>query len=277
MAAEELQRDDYRKARSGQRPRTADELLCRQEHPGDERKDVHERPREPRDHEQAEPVDGPAQESSREPHLQGSRQQEGAHRRHDHLHDRDHAQGPPERQHVRRQAERREDRRLHVTEIRSSAHDVGVPQRDVRQLGSRVLQEWFEDGRRIYELSVGADEERVSAPDEDPARYRGVPRRGAPQVVGGGSRVPRQQPGPEEDHCRAACRAPERRGPDGLGPAQQVIGDLPAHRWRKATVPPSYTALSGLRPLPPSRRRQARRETPRTPLGSGPARNPKLQ
>ena len=74
------------------------------------------RPGDPDDEVQAEPVDQAGEERPGVAHRERARQQERAECRREHLEHRDHAERPPERQQVGRQAERREPRRLRVGE-----------------------------------------------------------------------------------------------------------------------------------------------------------------
>src|ERR1700722_19929435 len=97
VTAEELESDDDRQPGSGKNTGLSHEPLCGKEHPGNERKDVCERPGKPGDHEQPEPIDGPAEEGPCESHVERPCEEEAAHCCDDDLRDRDDAQRPPER------------------------------------------------------------------------------------------------------------------------------------------------------------------------------------
>ena len=191
-------------------------------------------------------------------------QQEGAHGRHHQLHHGDHTERPPEGQDVGGQAEGGEDGRLHVAQVRRSAHDVGVPQRDVGKLGPRVLQVGLEDGGRVDQLRVGPDDQRVDAVADD-AR-RGWPCSRAPHSTG--SRRPRwcgRAAGPGRRRSRPGrCRQP-RATSDGRARAltSNPARTLPAHKGRQVTDGRSATSFIGSSLRPPVLQYIAPRDGPR--------------
>ena len=114
-------------------------------------------------------------------------EQEGPEGRGEHLEQRDHAERPPERQHVGGQAEGRQHRRLGVGE------DTGARRRSWGfQSGAsgsrlaRVLEPGLELDGRVDQLVVRAEGAHVRGP-------LGGPRGGGPEVVGRRQRVPGQQ------------------------------------------------------------------------------------
>ena len=140
------------------------------------------------------------------------RQQERPERGHPELQRPDQPQRPPERQHVGRPRERREDRRLHVRVERPPALDVRVPERDVRQPLARVGQERLELRDRVGHLPVRAEVAHAVG------AVRG-PRRDRPQHVGRGQRPAGDERGCDEQQRkhRVEQRGGERRPPAKRG------------------------------------------------------------
>ena len=207
-AAEELERHHGRQADGRQERRST----CKQQHeeqqPRDEREHVVSRPGQPPDHEEAEAVGQPGQERPPEAHAQSPREQVRAERRGEQLHHGGHRKRGPERQHVGGQAEWREDRRLRRRQEGAAAHDVRVPQRYVRQLGTRVLQEHLELDGRVRLLVV--EPQRGHALGSRPG-----PRREAPERVRAGQRPARKQALTDEQHRQDGVDG--RRGHSGMG------------------------------------------------------------
>ena len=191
----------------------------------------------PGHHEQPEGEDQSAEKGPGYAHLQSPSQEVRAHcGNHDFEHS-DQAQRPPERQDVGGDAERGENGRLHVGQIRGAPHDVGVPQGYVRELGGRVLQERFEQGDAIDELPVGPDDQRMLSDRRHTAGYRCVPRCRVPQVVGGRHRVTRKEPGPEENHCEHHVRTENKKRRSGQGPLEQRRPIVPCHPHQAQKLP----------------------------------------
>ena len=157
VSAEELQPEHAREPARGQRSRPADHELDQRQRPRDQRVDARQRPRQPHDEERPEREHDPAQQRPSEAHPEQPCQNKSPKRRQEQLQSRHHRERFPERQHVGRDAERREHRGLPVGQERATRRHKRIPQRNRRKPRAGVLQERLEHVRRVGQLEVGAE------------------------------------------------------------------------------------------------------------------------
>src|SRR4051794_37195616 len=244
VPAGELDGDGQREQRQRAAGRSSHRAVGGQQHPRQPRPHARQRPREPDDVKQAEPGDQARQQRAADALAERARQEVGPERRHPQLQRPDQPQRPPERQHVGRQRERREDRRLHVREERPAALDVGVPERDVRQPRACVGEERLELRHRVGHLVVGAEVAHARRPLR-------APRRDRPQQVGRGQRPAGDQGGADEGQRqrRVEQRGGERRPPPQRGDGRHEPGSIRSDPVDVSVVVPVLNEEQGLREL----------------------------
>ena len=179
VPAEKLQPEHARESARDQRSRPPDQQLDQRERPRDERVDAGQRPREPHHEERPEREHDSAEQRPAEPHSQQPSENKRPKRREEQLQHRHDRERLPERQHVGRDAERREHGGLPVCQQRTSRHHVRVPQRSRRKLGGLYCRNGSNTSAGSassklvpspgtfagFELAQGAELSNVSDPD----------------------------------------------------------------------------------------------------------------
>ena len=247
---DELKPDQRREPGAREQVGALDEAIGEEQQPRDQRPDTLGRVDDPGDHLQVQGEDDPGEQRPAEAQAQRPGQQVGPERRHPQLEHADPAQRRPERQEVSGNAEGREDGGLVVGLEWPPAHDVGIPERDVRERILRGVEEQLQVPRGVRQVRV--------ARAGEPGRLGADPGRVEPERVGVGERLPGQKGRPQEDQHHDGVDQRRRQRRPALQPAQP----------RNATHP-SVGDAHGQVVLGSAGRR--RRRTPTTIASANPA------